>query len=153
MKPQSAKSKGRRLQQQVAEDIKQAFPQLSGNDVRSISMGANGEDILLSPKGEMLFPYSVECKNCERLNVWNAIDQCKKNAGSKTELVIVKKNHTPSYAVLPWTMFLSLHVRATENNQDSDKPAEQVPPSINNQEQKIARVQPLLDEALKILSE
>lgn len=116
MKPPSAKSKGRRLQQKVAEDIIHVFPELSGNDVRSVGMGVSGEDIIMSPAAQLLFPYGVECKNCERLNVWAAIEQSKKNclktsATTRDEVVVIKKNYTPPYIVVPWKSFLALHKR------------------------------------------
>jgi len=47
LKPQSAKAKGRKLQQWVRDQILQRFPTLSTDDVRSTSMGASGEDVQL----------------------------------------------------------------------------------------------------------
>lgn len=110
MRVQSAKNKGRKLQQQVCLDILGHFECLVGGDVRSTSMGANGEDILLSPLGRRVFPYDVECKNCERLNIWSAIDQSERNANTPgSGLVIFKKNRRDAYVALPWSVFLSLH--------------------------------------------
>jgi hypothetical protein len=40
MKPQSAKAKGRRLQQQVAAAVLENYHELTEDDVRSTSMGA-----------------------------------------------------------------------------------------------------------------
>ena len=48
MKPSSCKAKGRRLQQRVAQSIRDAFAGLAEEDVRSTSMGAGGEDVQLS---------------------------------------------------------------------------------------------------------
>ena len=75
MRPQSAKSKGRRFQQRVCRMILAAFPDLEPDDVRSTSMGAGGEDILLSPAAQVKFPYTVECKNCEQLSIGTAFRQ------------------------------------------------------------------------------
>ena len=36
-------------------------------------MGCVGEDGLMSEYARNRFPYSVECKNCERLDIWSAI--------------------------------------------------------------------------------
>ncbi len=44
-------------------------------------MGAGGEDIMLSAKARNMFPYSVECKNQETLNVWKAFEQAEHNSG------------------------------------------------------------------------
>ena len=33
-------------------------------------MGSQGEDIILGKQSRQIFPYSVECKNQEKVNVW-----------------------------------------------------------------------------------
>ena len=113
MKIQSAKAKGRRLQQQIANDIIELFPQLQPDDVRSTSMGAQGEDVQLSPAARSLFPYSIEAKNQERLNIWSAIEQNEQNAKDFTALTVFKKNNTKPYVALPWKHFLEL-LKATQ---------------------------------------
>ncbi len=65
MRTSSAKAKGRRLQQKVRDLILETFSELEEDDVRSTSMGASGEDVLLSPLARKKFPFSVECKNVE----------------------------------------------------------------------------------------
>lgn len=109
---QSAKGKGRRLQQAVVRDILAAFPHcLAADDVRSTSMGAGGEDVQLSPAARQCMPYSIECKNTERLALWDALQQCEANAPpGATPLVVFKRNHSRVYAVVPWEHFLSLCV-------------------------------------------
>ena len=47
MKPRSAKNKGKRLQNKVRDLILEKFNTLEPDDVRSITMGDSGEDILL----------------------------------------------------------------------------------------------------------
>lgn len=65
---------------------------LKPDDVRSTSMGASGEDVLLSPRARELFPYSVECKNVERLNHSAAWDQTVSNAGDYEPILFTKRN-------------------------------------------------------------
>lgn len=109
MKPASAKNKGRMLQKWVRDTILRAFPVLSSDDVRSTSMGASGEDILLSSLAKSLFPYAVECKNVESLNVWAAFSQCQANASSSTTpLLFIKKNKKNPLVVMPADIFFSL---------------------------------------------
>ena len=109
MRPQSAKAKGRRFQQEVVATIKKAFPHLRDNDVQSISMGANGEDIVLSPAAEDVFAYSVECKNVERLNIWAALEQSTGNAPrGKTPILAIRRNRQVPHAVIPWGHFMDL---------------------------------------------
>ena len=47
MKPRSAKNKGKRLQNKIRDLILEKFDTLEPDDVRSITMGDSGEDILL----------------------------------------------------------------------------------------------------------
>lgn len=111
MRPQSAKAKGRKLQQRVAREIlaRIAHESLTERDVVSTSMGAGGEDIKLSSAAFHFFPYSVECKNCERLNFWAAIEQCASNSPpTATPLVVAKRNNQEPVAVVPWQHFLDL---------------------------------------------
>ena len=85
MKSRSAKNKGKRLQNSVRDLILEKFNQLEEDDVRSITMG---DDILLSPAARKLFPFSVECKNQEKLNIWSSLEQTETNAGKHTPLLI-----------------------------------------------------------------
>jgi len=106
MKPRSAKNKGKRLQNNVRDLIL--------DDVRSITMGDSGEDILLSPAARRLFPFSVECKNQEKLNIWSSLEQAETNSGKHVPLLIFKRNRTKTYAVLEFDKLLELL-----NEQDS----------------------------------
>ena len=71
-------------------------------------MGASGEDILLSPAARKLFPFSVECKVQEKLNIWSSLEQAENNSGSHTPLLIFKRNRTKTYAVLELKDFIRL---------------------------------------------
>ena len=108
MKLRSAKNKGKRLQNKVRDIILEKFDSLEPDDVRSITMGDSGEDILLSPAARRLFPFSVECKNQEKLNIWEALDQAEGNSGKHTPLVIFKRNRSKTYAVLEFKELLKL---------------------------------------------
>lgn len=115
MKPQSAKSKGRRLQQRVAKRILDTFGHLTDDDVRSTSMGAGGEDVCLSARARESVPLSIECKNTERLNVWSALEQCQKNCpASATPCVVFSKNNAGTYAVVPLDALLALYKRVAD---------------------------------------
>ena len=108
MKPRSAKNKGKRLQNKVRDIILEKFDKLEPDDVRSITMGDSGEDILLSPAARRLFPFSVECKNQEKLNIWGALEQAEENSGNHSPLVIFKRNRSKTYAVLEFDKLLKL---------------------------------------------
>lgn len=117
MKPSSCKAKGRRLQQAIADELLANFPQLQADDIRSNPMGAHGEDILLSPHARTIIPYSFECKNQERLNVWASIDQAITNTPSNAQpAVVIKRNNSQPFVVIPWSCFLgALRERVTTN--------------------------------------
>lgn len=108
MKTSSCKQKGRLLQQKVRDKILEKFPTLEADDVTSRSMGAQGTDILLSPKAQRLFGYDVECKNVEKLNIWEALKQCEGNAKKNTPLLIFKRNRTEIYCTLKFDDLLKL---------------------------------------------
>jgi hypothetical protein len=108
MKASSAKSKGRRFQQEVRDAILEKFPDLHPDDVRSTSMGAGGEDILLSSAARTAFPYSVECKNVEKIRIWEAIRQAEMNAAHHTPLVAFKKNNHEAWVAIPMDHFMEL---------------------------------------------
>lgn len=114
MKTSSAKAKGRNLQKLVVSKILTAFPDLTERDVKSTSMGAGGEDILLSAKAHQVFPYSVECKNQEitkaLINMWQQTEA--NTAKDSSPLLVVHANHSPVLAVLHIDKFIEL-VRRT----------------------------------------
>ena len=72
MKTRSAKNKGKRLQNKVRDLILEKFQTLEPDEVRSTTMGDSGEDVLLSPAARKKFPFSVECKNQEKINIWES---------------------------------------------------------------------------------
>ena len=115
MKVSSAKNKGRRLQQKIVSDLLRVFPSLAKDDVKSCSMGANGEDVQLSHAARQVFPYSIEAKNQERVNIWTAIAQAEANATKGADaLVVFKKNNEDPRVVLRWELFLSILSKSYE---------------------------------------
>ena len=123
MRPQSCKSKGRRLQQSVAKSIMDAFPELGEGDAVSTSMGAGGEDIRMSPAARLCVPLSIECKNVEKINIWGCIEQTTKNtpAGASPCLVFTR-NHSPVWAVVSWDVLIDLFRRVRCNSDDQPLP-------------------------------
>lgn len=76
MRPQSAKAKGRKFQQQVRDALLAQFREvLHQDDIRSTSMGAAGDDLLLSPLAQVVLPYNFEMKKVENPSLWAAVAQ------------------------------------------------------------------------------
>jgi len=122
MKTQSAKAKGRKLQQWTAEQILQTYPHLESDDVRSTSMGVSGSDVQLSPLARKSFSYDVECKSLARVGVYRFVDQCN-NRGDAQPLVIVKENRRRPLAVLDAEHFFELltMVNGVNHNGETDE--------------------------------
>ena len=101
MIPASAKAKGRKLQIWVRDLILKKHPSLEADNVRSTSMGAGGEDILLSPAARKLVPLSIECKNRASYAFYKDYDQAVANAPKKTEPVLIAKaNHRKPVVII-----------------------------------------------------
>ena len=114
MTPQSAKAKGRKLQQIVRDALLKTFPSLEKDDVRSTAMGQGGEDVQLSPAARKLFPYQIECKNKARAQVQTWYDQAASHGNHQPILVVKQDNHEP-LAIVTLTHFLEL-LQKTNNN-------------------------------------
>jgi len=100
MSAKSSKAKGRRLQNLVRDKLRSKFTILEEDDIKSQTMGMTGEDIVLSPAARKLIPYSIECKNVEKLNIWKSLKQAEANVHKDaTPVLIITRNNTPVYVV------------------------------------------------------
>jgi len=101
MKTSSCKAKGRKLQNQVRDDLLAL-----GFKVRSRIMGESGSDI--EDLGDTL-PVVIEAKNTEKIQIWKAMEQAISNAkNGKVAVVVFKKNGKDPLIVLPWAYYLTL---------------------------------------------
>jgi hypothetical protein len=107
MKTQSRKAKGRRLQQQFMQLLIEKLD-IDPEDIESRSMGAHGEDLIMSKAARNKFPYSIECKNQERMNIWSAWEQANENKGMYEPLVVIKKNGVRPLVLLDAENFLDM---------------------------------------------
>jgi len=105
MRPQSAKAKGRRFQQWV-RDMLIEHRDIHPEDIESRSMGAGGEDIMMARDARQKFPFSIECKNVEKLNVYDAYDQACANSGDNTPILFMKRNGKKPLAVVDAEWFI-----------------------------------------------
>ena len=108
MKPQSAKAKGRKLQQQFRDLLIEELG-IHPEDIESRSMGAGGEDLIMARAAREKFPYSIECKNVEKLNVWEAYKQADENSKNYEPVVVMKKNNHKTLVVLDAEYFVKIH--------------------------------------------
>ena len=108
MQVQSAKAKGRNLQKWTRERLIEEL-EIHEEDVESRSMGASGEDLIMARAARKKFPYSIECKNQERVNVWESYKQALENSGDYEPIVVIKKNHHKPLVVIDAEAFIKMH--------------------------------------------
>lgn len=115
MTPKSAKAKGRRLAAEVALQVREAFD-LPEEDVRVTPAGVTGSDLTLSTDALRVWPFDVESKNTERLDIWDALRQVEKRAGNgQRPLVVFSRNHAGIYAALKFEDLLWLVSEASQS--------------------------------------
>ena len=108
MKTQSAKAKGRRLQQWFRALLIEKLD-IHPEDIESRSMGAGGEDLIMARAARQRFPYSIECKNQESINVWKSYEQAQENSKDYEPVVVLKRNNTKPLVLVDAEYFVKLH--------------------------------------------
>ena len=108
MKTQSAKAKGRRLQQWFRDLLIEKL-NIPPEDIESRSMGAGGEDLIMARAAREKFPYSVECKNQEKINLWESYNQAQQNSKNHEPVVILKRNNSKPLILVDAEYFVKLH--------------------------------------------
>ena len=71
-------------------------------------MGMSGEDVVLSPAAKKVIPYSFECKNQERLNLWKSLEQAESNCEDRQPVLIFKRNRSKIYAAIDFDHFIEI---------------------------------------------
>jgi hypothetical protein len=85
---------------------------LHEEDLESRPMGSQGEDIIMGRESREAFPYSIECKNQEAVNVWKAYEQCETNCKGYEPLVVIKRNRSKPLVLVDAEHFVALHKKA-----------------------------------------
>ena len=113
MKTQSAKAKGRRLQQWFRDLLIEKL-NIHPEDIESRSMGAGGEDLIMARAAREKFPYSVECKNQEKINLWESYNQARQNSKNHEPVVILKRNNSKPLILIDAEYFVKLHQNVSD---------------------------------------
>jgi len=111
VKPQSAKAKGRTLQQWVCQKISDVTGIEWGKDkpIESRPMGQSGVDVRLEEDVLKVFPFSVEAKNCEKWALPTWIKQARQNQKEGTDwLLVIKKNRMEPIVVMDAEVFFRI---------------------------------------------
>ena len=107
MKTQSAKAKGRKLQKWMRELLIEKLD-IHPEDIESRSMGAGGEDLIMARAAREKFPMSVECKNQEKVNVWESYKQAEDNSKDYEPVVVIKRNNSIPLVLVDAEYFVSM---------------------------------------------
>jgi len=110
---QSSKAKGRSAVQVVRQALlahaEAADVDLTEDDVFVKATSQGGCDIHLSSAAFRLFPFAIEAKNVEALNIWAALAQAEVNGIKKKApgVVFFKRANSPLYVALRAEDFLA----------------------------------------------
>lgn len=96
--PIHSKNKGARFEREVAKILNDA-----GFESRRGVQFSGGLD---SPDVISTFPFHIEAKRVEKLNLTSAVHQSHKDAGTEDYCVIHKKNHEPILFTCPLALIL-----------------------------------------------
>jgi hypothetical protein len=119
MKTSSAKAKGRKLQNLLVKKLIDMLG-IDPEDVESRPMGSQGEDIIISKNARKDFPFSPECKNQEKINIWDSFAQAEANTPPNVEpLLVFTRNRKPVYAMLELDTLLTLLAEFNEAKKES----------------------------------
>ena len=108
MKTSSAKAKGRKLQQWFRDCLIDVL-EIHEEDIESRSMGAGGEDLIMARAAREKFPYTVDCKNQEKINIWESYKQADSNSKVYEPVVVLKRNKHKPLVLVDAEYFVNLH--------------------------------------------
>ena len=119
MKTSTAKAKGRRLQQWMRTLLIERLD-IHPEDIESRPMGSQGEDLIMARAARQKFPFSIEAKNQEQLNVWRAWEQANENCGNYQPLLVIKKNNVKPLVVVDAETFVTLIMENFDERTDDN---------------------------------
>lgn len=118
IKVSSRKGKARNLQQFVCHEVSEmiGIPYDQSDDsclIHSREMGQSGVDVILRGEAQELFPYRVESKNTESLNLLEAIQEAESNSEDPYDWMVVHKRKLlrEPIVIISWSAFKSLFIR------------------------------------------
>lgn len=107
----SRKAKARELQKYVASKISEITGIPCGKDelIESREMGQAGSDVKLIGEAQKLFPFAVECKRTEKLDLFGAIRQAKTNMKKGVDWIVVhRRSQEEAFVTLDADVFFEI---------------------------------------------
>ena len=108
IKISSRKSKGREFQKWIIKKLIEILG-IDPEDIENRSMGSAGEDVIMSKAARDLFPFSIEAKAQQRVNVWNSMEQARSNAKGYEPIVFIKRNRHKPLVLLDAEYFIKMN--------------------------------------------
>ena len=78
-------------------------------DIESRSRGAGCEDLIIARAARAYFPCSIECKNQEKVNVWESYKQAESNCKDYEPIVVLKRNKHKPLVLVDAEYFVKLY--------------------------------------------
>lgn len=95
----------------VQELLHKYAPDLKPGDIIVTPSGVTGPDLHLSPAARQTYQFVIECKNVEKLNVWEAFQQAENHGASAPGMVPVlffKRNNSKLMVALDAEEFIKM---------------------------------------------
>lgn len=117
MKSRSCKAKGKRLTKLIKEKLHQWAIDLQDDDIKLPTTSEPGQDIHLSPAARLKYPFVIESKMVEKLNIGEAYKQAQTHtkfthpeyrAHNQIPIVVHSKNRSPVLVTLDFEDLLWL---------------------------------------------
>ena len=87
-----------------------------------LPLTVSARNLIMARAARQKFPYSIECKNQESVNIWKSYEQAESNAGDYEPVLFIKRNNQKPLVVVDADYFVSLHNRvAKEYDMDADR--------------------------------
>lgn len=81
---------------------------LHPDDILSRSMGAGGEDLMLSPAARRKLPFSFECKKHKSFSVYKHYEQAIDNSNTYDPVLLIEGDRKEPLAVISLELFVRL---------------------------------------------
>jgi hypothetical protein len=93
-----------------------AAPSLQEGDIEVTSNGAPGEDLKLSPAARAIYPFAIEVKNQEGINIWQSLAQSESHVQGRSlkPLLAFRRNKSKMFVAMSLTDFLTLLTKKPE---------------------------------------
>ena len=103
----NANKKGKRFELKVAKYLAEKLQANIRRTPNSGGLSMKG-DILCIDDQSILSEFNWECKNQEKLNIWESLKQAEENSGDYPPILIFKRNTSKTYVTLDLEEFLKL---------------------------------------------